>query len=68
MHIHQPPTALHSERMLDALPKVLCFSPAGRMTTPPIGEALHLPGMRQVNPNNQWCAVGQLVRSSSSSA
>lgn len=53
LYIHQPPAALLSERMLDALPKVLSSSPADRMTTPPIGEVLHLPEMRQVDHNNQ---------------
>lgn len=34
LYIHQPPAAPHSERMLDALPKVLSSSPASRVTTP----------------------------------
>ena len=37
--------------------KVLSSSPAGRMTTPPTGEVLHLPGIGQVN-HNQWSSVG----------
>lgn len=54
LHVHQPPAAPHSERMLDASPKkVLCSSPAGRMTTPPKGEVMHLPGMRLVDHNKQ---------------
>lgn len=56
--IHQPPATFHSERTLDALPKVLSSSPADRMTTPPIGEVLHLPGMRQVSHNKQQSSVG----------
>lgn len=57
--IHQPPAALQvSGSVLDALPKVLCSSPAGRMTTPPIGEVLHLPGTRQVDHNSQRSTVG----------
>lgn len=57
--IHQPPAALQvSGSVLDALPKVLCSSPAGRMTTPPIGEVLHLPGTRQGDHNSQRSTVG----------
>lgn len=60
LHVHQPPAAYHSERTLDALTKILCYSPAGIMTTAPPkkGEVMHLPGMRLVNHNMQWSSVG----------